>query len=255
MIINACYVTNTGKVRRNNEDSLLLNETVVTGNMSGVQAAGCEGDRQAYMVADGMGGHAKGEVASSTVLTVFRERYGDIDTPERVREIVRLAKERLNRLAAGDANSFGLGTTVAGLFFSRAMAFLLNCGDSRVYEAGDRLRKITKDHSLVQELVDEGTISEEEMRTHPAKNIITSALVGDSVTSLPLFSLEEIEIRKGQRFLLCSDGLWESLGNSYMEECLRDREIREGSECLFRQSLAAGAADNVSFILLEVTEA
>ncbi len=255
MLINACYVSNAGKVRRNNEDSLLLNGTlIVMGSMRGVESLKSRGDRLVYMVADGMGGHANGEAASSTVLTVFREGYGYVDKVEHIANLIRLAKEKLNRLAEEEQGSFGLGTTVAGIFFSCGKAFLLNCGDSRVYEADDSPRKITKDHSLVQELVDSGTITEEEMRTHPQKNIITSALIGDLRTDIPRYSLEEIRIKKGQKFLLCSDGLWESLSKHSMTECLGNKGIRESSECLFRKTLDAGATDNVSIILLEVAE-
>jgi PPM family protein phosphatase len=254
MLIDACYVTNTGKVRKNNEDSLLLNGTLVRGSMSGTGSERSEGDRQVYMVADGMGGHAKGEVASGTVLNVFKERYADLDSAEHITEVLQAAKERLNNLVEKDQSTFGMGTTVAGMFFTKAKAFVLNCGDSRVYESADHLRKITKDHSLVQELVDSGTITEEETRTHPQKNIITSALMGDLRRGLPLYSLEETRIMKGQKFLLCSDGLWESLGDRHMAECLGKKGIKEGLECLFRDTLAAGASDNVSIILLQVAE-
>lgn len=253
MLIEACYVTNTGKVRRNNEDCLLLNETVVGGNMRRVECAKSEGDRLFYMVADGMGGHARGEVASSTVLTVFKERYAKLDNAEHITEALLSAKERLNNMAEKDHDAFGMGTTVTGMFFSGAKAFILNCGDSRVYGCGDRLRKLTKDHSLVQELVDSGTITEEEMRTHPRKNIITAALIGDSSSGLPAYSLEETRIMEGQKFLLCSDGLWESLSDRHIAECIGGKEIEEGAKCLFQQTLAAGASDNVSIILLQVT--
>jgi serine/threonine protein phosphatase PrpC len=255
MLINACYVSSAGKVRRNNEDSVLLNDTlIVMGSMSGVESLISRGDRLAYMVADGMGGHARGEAASSMVLTVFKEGYKDVDKEDHIRDLIRTAKEALNGLAEKEPGSFGLGTTVAGIVFSGGKAFLLNCGDSRVYEADGSLKKITKDHSLVQELAASGTITEEEMRTHPQKNIITSALMGDLRTGLPLYSLAELEIRKGRRFLLCSDGLWESLSYREMAECLKGKEIKEGAECLFRRTMDAGAADNVSIILLEVAE-
>jgi serine/threonine protein phosphatase PrpC len=255
MLIDACYVSSAGKVRRNNEDGILLNDTlVVMGGMRAVGSLSSRGDRLAYLVADGMGGHARGEAASSTVLTAFKEGYKDVDKEDHIRDLIRKAKEALNLLADKEQGSVGLGTTVAGIFFSGGKAFLLNCGDSRVYQSDGSLKKITKDHSLVQELADSGTITEEEMRIHPQKNIITSALMGDLRTGLPLYSLEEIEIRKGRRFLLCSDGLWESLSYREMAECLNGKGIKEGAECLFQRTLDAGAADNVSIILLEVAE-
>lgn len=254
MLINASYVTTTGKVRKNNEDSILLNETLTRRNMSRVASVKSEGDRLVFMVADGMGGHTKGELASNAVLTVFKERYKELDTAANIHNAIRLAKETLNRLAEKDPGSLGLGTTIAGMVFSDTSAFLINCGDSRVYEAKGPLRKITKDHSLVQELVDDGTITEQDMRTHPQKNIVTSAVIGDLTSSPPRYSLEELSVKKGQRFLLCSDGLWESVSQPDMAECLGLGDIKAGVECLLRHALDAGASDNVSIILLEVAE-
>ena len=211
-----------------------------------------EGDSLVFMVADGMGGHAKGELASRTVLGVFKERRNDPVTAEGIRDSLRLAKERLNNLAENDRRSFGLGTTISGILFSGSEAFLLNCGDSRVYKADEEFRKVTKDHSVVQELVDSGMITEEQMRTHPQKNIVTSALMGDLTAGLPRYSLRQMAVNTGRRFLICSDGLWESLRDSEMAECLAGKGIREGVECLYSGALEAGAADNVSIILLEV---
>lgn len=254
MLINASYVTTTGKVRKNNEDSILLNDALTRKNMSTVSSLRSEGDRLVFMVADGMGGHTRGELASSEVLTVFKERYKELNTAADIHNVIRLAKETLNRLAERDPGTLGLGTTITGMVFSGKSAFLINCGDSRVYEVEEQPRRITKDHSLVQELVDDGTITEQDMRTHPQKNIITSAIIGDLTGGPPRYSLEELSVRKGQRFLLCSDGLWESLSEPAMAECLGVKDIKAGAECLLRYAFDAGASDNVSIILLEVAE-
>lgn len=248
-------MTNTGKVRKNNEDCILVNGMLVGGDMDEVGCERSEGDRLAYMVADGMGGHAKGELASRTALTAFKDGREIPDTAAGIRDLMRMAKEELDRQVEKDRSAFGMGTTVAGIFFRSGKGFLLNCGDSRVYECDDSLRKMTRDHSLVQELAEAGVISEGEMRLHPQKNIVTSALMGGSSSGLPVYSMSETGVTEGQKFLLCTDGLWESLSDHDMAECLRNRPIREGADRLFGKAIEAGAADNVSFILLEVEKA
>jgi serine/threonine protein phosphatase PrpC len=252
MVVNACYISNTGIVRRNNEDSILVNTVLISeADMEKAECTKIEGEKLLYIVADGMGGHQKGEVASRTVLDTFREKYGQIDK-ERIGDMIRLAKQSLNRLAEADPNSFGLGTTVAGVLFAGGNAFVFNCGDSRVYRMKDtELKRITRDDSFVQELVDAGVITEEEMRTHPQKNIITSAITGDLRSEIPSFSVREIKVVKGDRFLLCTDGIWESMGHDELEGCFLGNDLKRTVECLKRRTTENGARDNFSSIVLE----
>ncbi len=255
MLTRVCYVSHTGKVRENNEDSLLVNETLISGaDMDTPHCLRWEGERLLCLVADGMGGHRKGEVASRAVLDVFRMRYGEAEDKERIGAVIRLARERLNLVAEADRSSLGLGTTISGLLVMKGTGIVFNCGDSRVYrQRGDSLERITKDHSLVQELADAGMITEEEMRTHPQKNIITSSIMGDLGHSLPVFSVRDAEIRSGDRFFLCTDGVWESMSHAEMEGCLREGG-EAGIRCIYSKVFAAGARDNLSMIVVEITE-
>jgi len=250
--ITACYISNTGKVRKINEDSMLLNDLLVCrANMDVVACAKHSGDKQIYAVADGMGGHQKGETASKTVLDVLQKQYMSAADAGDVSDIIVSAKKELNRVAAEDRSTFGLGTTVTGLFLTDGRAFVFNCGDSRVYRVeGGALRRLTRDHSLVQDLVDSGVITEDEMRSHPQKNIVTSAITGDLREALPEIDVEEIEGLNGSTFLLCSDGLWESMRKENMEACLP--LSGDPAQCLFDRAMESGGRDNISVILLKV---
>jgi serine/threonine protein phosphatase PrpC len=252
---NICYLSHTGKVRGNNEDSLLVNEILISeGCMEGPECQRWEGERLMCLVADGLGGHRKGEVASRTVLDVFRSRYEEADSKEQVARIVPLAREGLNRIVEADRGSFGLGTTISGIVIVKGKGTVFNCGDSRVYcQRGNSLERITKDHSLVQELADAGMITEEEMRTHPQKNIITSSLMGDLGHHPPVFSVRDVEIRSGDRFFLCTDGVWESMSHAEMERCLQ-ADGKAVVRCIFHKIFSAGARDNLTMIVVDIIE-
>ena len=254
MIVSACYITNTGKVRSANEDSLLVNDLLVTeADRDRAECRGSGERRQIYIVADGMGGHAKGEVASKTVLEAFRERYGEMESAGQIREVIGLAKERLNAIARADRNAFGLGTTVTGVALREGRAVVFNCGDSRGYRfSEDSFERITRDHSLVQELFEEGLVTEEEMRIHPQKHLITSAVTGDLRDLLPVLEVKELDLVGGQRFVLCTDGVWESMSKAEMRGCLSIALLEAAVQALFKTTMERGARDNLSVIALDI---
>jgi serine/threonine protein phosphatase PrpC len=254
MVLTVCYFSNIGKVRKNNEDSLLMNDFLLSeSSMRFVECVVPEGDKFIVAVADGMGGHMKGEVASRKVLEVFRDKYRAVDDAEGIRDIFKSAKEELNRIAEADRNSFGLGTTVSGMLFIEGKALIFHCGDSRVYRVtGGRIEKMTVDHSVVQDLVNSGFITEEEMRTHPRKNIITSSIMGDLRTGLPELSIQEIALGDGGRFFLCTDGVWESMSGAEMEACFVPKDMSAEADCLRGKALGPGH-DNLTMILADVS--
>ncbi len=254
MRVEASYISNIGKIRKKNEDSLLMNDVLVCeANMDSAADMKSSAEKQIYVVADGMGGHERGEVASRAVLEVFRQRYTDINNEGDISDIIFFAKDTLDSLAGNDTVRHGMGTTVSGIFLARNESYVFNCGDSRVYLLKEgSLKKLTRDHSLIQELVDIGTISEAEMRFHPQKNIVTSAVVADLSGSLPDVDVKVVEISGDSTFLICTDGLWESMGHEEMEECFKDRE--KTVQCLLESAIADGGRDNVSAIVLRVTE-
>jgi serine/threonine protein phosphatase PrpC len=255
MRIEASYISNIGKTREKNEDSLLVNDLLISGaNMDHAADLRSSGEKQIYIVADGMGGHQRGELASKTVLEVFRKRYQGINNAADIGEVILSAKQALNRLAEADRLTYGMGTTVSGIFLTDRESFVFNCGDSRVYHLKDgQLGRLTKDHSVVQELVDLGTITEDEMRSHSQKNIVTSAVVADLRDDLPELDVKAVKISGAGTFLVCSDGLWESLRRQEMEECFTD--LGKTAQCLFERAIAGEGRDNISAIVLRVTGA
>ena len=252
MRVEGRYISNTGKVREKNEDSLLVNDLLVSGvSMDEAACVQSSEARQIYVVADGMGGHKRGEVASKTVLQVIKKRYQDIRKAGDISRIMLSSKEALNTIARDDGNNYGMGTTVSGILLADKEAFLFNCGDSRVYRLqGGSLEKLTRDHSVVQELFEFGTITEDEMRFHPKKNILTSAVIADLRDSPPDFDVRTLSISADSTFLICTDGLWESVKRQEMEGCFIDQEIT--LQCLFERAVSAGGRDNISAIVLRV---
>lgn len=253
MQVEAGYLSNIGKTRKKNEDSLLVNDLLISeANMDRAAYLKSSGDKQIYIVADGMGGHQHGELASKTVLEEFKKRYPGIENAADISEVIVSAKETLNGLAGKDRLKYGMGTTVSGIFLTDRGSFVFNCGDSRVYLLKDGfLERLTKDHSVVQELADFGTITEDEMRFHSQKNIVTSAVIADLLGGLPEVEVNAVKISDGSTFLICTDGLWESMRREEMEECFTDRG--KTVQCLYERAIAGEGRDNISAIILRVT--
>jgi protein phosphatase len=208
------------------------------------------------VVADGVGGHAAGEVASSVavgVLAMLDEDSPGGDLLERLSAAVRTANNHLRDMVAGDSDLSGMGTTVTALLRAGSRFGLVHVGDSRGYLLRDgQLQQITRDHTFVQTLVDEGRITAEEADHHPQRNLITNALDGREDVEL---DLSVRETRAGDRYLLCSDGL----SGVVSEETLRDTLAAEAStdiavEKLVELALKGGGPDNITAIVADVVE-
>ncbi len=202
-----------------------------------------------WLVADGMGGHEYGEVASAFARdTLVAEVRGGI---ELVRAIQR-ADEEIIRHSARRAETLPMGTTVAALRMSESRQFEIAwVGDSRVYLWDGDLRQISQDHSYVQELVDSGAITLEQARTHPHRNVVTQALGVTDPASLRVESRTG-ELRPGMQLLLCSDGLTEEVKDAAIADILRRTDLSP-QECVDHLILAAlegGGSDNITVILV-----
>lgn len=256
MIINTVYLTNFGKSRVKNEDSILIQDQVIyETDMEEAESKVFESSRILLSVADGMGGHMKGEIASRSVLLFLGEHMADVTSSKAVRKTILRSKELLNSIAS-ETRAFGLGTTLSGFLFKGKKSILFNCGDSRIYKVkGENLERLTKDHSVVQVLYNHGLIDEDGMRTHPSKNLLTSAIIGDSSPQTPVVTVEEIEIREGDKFLLCTDGLWESMTSQELRDIFFNYEtLTEKAFALKELALERGGRDNLSLIIVEVLE-
>lgn len=229
--------SDTGLIRAINEDS------------------GYAGPRL-LVVADGVGGHAAGEVASSVAvasLSVLDEDSPGGDLLGRLSTAVGTANKLLSDMVVGDPDLSGMGTTLTALLRAGGRFGLVHVGDSRCYLLRDEdLQQITKDHTFVQTLVDEGRITAEEADHHPQRNLITNSLDGREGIEL---DLSVRETRVGDRYLLCSDGL----SGVVSEETLRETLLREADtdvavEHLVELALKGGGPDNITAIVADVVE-
>lgn len=230
-------LTDTGFRRQHNEDSLVTRPPV-------------------FAVADGMGGHSHGDLASRAVAEELGSLAGvEAVEPIDVVDALRRATATIERLGEGDG---GAGTTVTGCAFALhedAPHFaVFNVGDSRTYAMlGERLTRITVDHSVVQELIDAGLLTEEEAETHPEANVVTRG-VGAGIDPVPDYFL--LPVMPGLRLLVCSDGLTKEVGDLDIERILGEHEEpATAAEALVSAALDHGGRDNVTVIVVDVTRA
>ncbi len=227
--------TDVGKVRKVNEDSVLDN------NPAGVWA-----------VADGMGGHAAGNVASSSIVDSLSELKPSDDASAFVNEIEQRlldANSDLLRRATEREDRQTMGSTVVVLMVFGKKAFCLWVGDSRLYRLRDgALSQITIDHSKVQELVDEGLITEDEAEKHPDANVITRAI---GASQRLFVDIDMHNVQQGDRYLLCSDGLFKEVMQHEINELLDQGTPEEACNRLVELTLERGSRDNVTVVVVE----
>ena len=216
------------------------------------------GDR-VWVVADGMGGHAAGDVASRLAVESLRELDAADDLkPAQVSAAVGRANAAIVEYGVEHPQAWGMGTTVTGLVEVSVGGVrhwaVFNVGDSRVYRyAGGSLQRATVDHSEVEELVAEGLIDAEQARTHPARHIITRSVGMRPAPSVDLWVLPQTP---GERFLLCSDGLNSELDDDRIAALLADHtEPQAAAEALVAGVLTGEARDNVTALVVDVVGA
>ncbi len=232
--------TDIGRKRSMNQDSLLYSEMPL-GNLPNL-----------FLVADGMGGHSAGDYASlCTVRTIENEVMLSEDSePVRIlKQAIEAANEEVYKKAGSEPAYNGMGTTVVAGTVIDNILYVANVGDSRLYLVNDDIMQITRDHSLVEEMVSSGEISREEARNHPDKNIITRAIgVIDSV-DIDFF---EVDLRKGDLILLCSDGLTNMLNDEEILKIINETgDIEESVEKLIKVANHNGGKDNITVILAD----
>jgi len=230
--------TDVGMVRQQNEDSYLAEENL-------------------YVVADGMGGHNAGEVASALAVTTLKAgaRSG-IDTVERFRELVQQANTAIYTASLDDSTQSGMGTTLTALSIvagEEPRVLVANVGDARTYMwRNGALTRLSVDHSYVQELVNEGIITPEEARVHPRRNIVTRALGIDRSVVVDVFSHL---VRTGDRIVLCSDGLVDEVSDADIAVVLgQHSDPQDTAEALVMVANTAGGRDNTTVIVVDVLD-
>lgn len=205
-----------------------------------------------FIVADGMGGHNAGDYASrNTVETIIKEVENTQEKyPNRILdEAIRKANSHIIELAQNCEELSGMGTTVVAATINDSELVVANVGDSRLYVLDGELKQITIDHSLVEEMVRMGGLDRAEARNHPKKNIITRAIGALDTVKVDFF---EVELKKGDMVLLCSDGLTNMLEDKEIEAILKEAgSIREKADKLISAANENGGKDNIAVVLIE----
>lgn len=213
-------------------------------------------DRGFFILADGMGGHNAGEVASQTVIKFIADNLRDLpeiksteEISSRLREAIEGANEHVYRMSVENSEQRGMGTTVVAVVLWDGVAYVANVGDSRAYAVHKKdISQITTDHSIVEELVIRGTITKEEAKHHPQKNIITRAVGTDSYVKVDLF---EHKCVKDSSMILCSDGLCSMVDDEDICEIVRQEKKSENIVCkLIDAAKNSGGLDNITVICI-----
>jgi PPM family protein phosphatase len=227
--------TDTGRQRRDNEDSALARAPV-------------------FVVADGMGGAQAGEVASRIAIEAFERGLPDSGTPEqRLATRVREANHQIYERSRADRGRAGMGTTLTAAYLDQSHVAVAHVGDSRAYLYRDgTLQRLTQDHSLVDELVRRGKLTEEQAAEHPQRSIITRALGPEPEVEVDTWSYPA---RAGDVVLLCSDGLTSMVSEERIAEILAaHHDLGAAADELIREANEAGGRDNITVVLFRVEE-
>ena len=233
--------TDVGQKRKMNQDYVFASADPV-GNLPNL-----------FVVADGMGGHNAGDYASSDAVCIVVEEIredADFNPVKVIRHAIESANTEIITQAQKDEKLRGMGTTMVAATIVGHYAYVANVGDSRLYVAGEQIQQITKDHSLVQEMVRMGELNAEEARNHPDKNIITRALGAERTVDVDFFDLK---LEPGNVVLMCSDGLSNMVEDDRIGEIISDtdRDLQERGQALISEANRNGGKDNIAIVLIE----
>ena len=254
MILDAAVVSDTGRVRQNNEDNFYLRgmiRQVLTQGHTEERHKG-SASQALFAGADGMGGEENGELAS--LVTVQALKPCGLDE---VRDTALDCIGQANRMICEEIADRGgrrMGSTLAALYIDRGNAVCCNVGDSRVYLMRDgELKQLSEDHTKVQQMVRMGALTPEQARTHKSRHILMQniGIFEDEMVIEPYFS-REIKLKKGDVFLLCSDGLTDMLDDGEIEALLTEGDCEGQAKALVEQALKNGGRDNVTVMVVQV---
>jgi serine/threonine protein phosphatase PrpC len=228
--------SDVGLVRTGNEDSFFAEEPL-------------------FVIADGMGGHVAGDIASSTAIDAIEENrnQANAEDPQTLAGLVHEANAAIWARATGDSSLQGMGTTCTLVYIDGPRAHVAHVGDSRAYRLRDgHLEQLTEDHTLVARMVKEGKIPAEEAERHPQRNIVTRVLGAASEVSVDLLA---IDLNDGDRLLVCSDGLNSMVDRGDIEAVLeRERDPQVAADALVELANEAGGEDNTTVLVIDVHE-
>ena len=233
-------ITDVGMVRQVNQDYVFT-----TGKPLGIL-------QNLFVVADGMGGHQAGDYASKCTVEVMIKEIAKSEGEDIERVLVKAIKaanREIIKEASGDEHLKGMGTTVVAATVKEQMLYFANVGDSRLYLINQGIQQLSKDHSLVEEMVRLGGIKPEEAKHHPDKNIITRAMgVKEEVEA----DIYENRLKKGDMILMCTDGLSNMVEDEDMFDIVKGaRDIVEAVQMLIEKANSNGGRDNIGVVLAE----
>ena len=230
-VLSYAWRTDVGRLRKNNQDAVIL------GN-------GLTG------VADGMGGHKGGEIASAGLREgLLRETKGKKPDRETLKEAVRHANRELWEQQEKDAELTGMGTTLTVIWPAEKEMIVGQVGDSRAYLLRDgELKQVTEDHSMVADMVRKGVLTEEQAACHPMRNYITRAVRTEGNVDMDISVHER---KQGDRWLICSDGLYGMITRNDLLRLMSAGTIEEAADGLLQAALEGGGKDNISLVLLQ----
>ena len=244
--MHGCGQTDKGIVRKDNQDYFHISQLE-------------DGKLVLCVVCDGMGGARAGNVASRMAAETFVEEltnsrsmfFQKDQAPKALSDAVEKANQVVYEGARTHGEYKGMGTTLVGGAIRRNKAYIINVGDSRAYHISKgKIQRITRDHSLVEDMIIRGDITPEEARAHPNRNLITRAVGIEAKVKWDLYTMD---IKAGDRLLFCSDGLTDIVEEeAFLAELMRYRDIEKGCEMLIHLALAKGGPDNITVVLVKV---
>ncbi|MDO4517683.1 MAG: Stp1/IreP family PP2C-type Ser/Thr phosphatase [Bacillota bacterium] len=241
------FKCNRGVVRKNNEDACFLMP-----------------NKDVYIVADGVGGNNSGEIASTTAVETIagfikEHDIKEMKTPDDIfglfTEAIDLANKKIYSLGKEEPNYSGMATTIVMAYISDGSAYIANIGDSRAYLFRNNiLKRVTKDHTYVNELIDKGLITEHEAETHSQKNVITKALGAEPAIDPDFY---KVGLNRGDIMVLCSDGLYGEVGEARISDMLKwalihETKMNDLCSNFVDEAILAGGRDNITVISIKI---
>ena len=233
-------ITDVGRVRDSNQDfCMYITEPI--GDLPNL-----------FLVADGMGGHKSGDLASRFTVETFRElvqSYDSLDTVTLLTKAVKEVNKLLIRKSLESSDYEGMGTTLVAATIEGNTLKVANVGDSRLYTINEDICQITRDHSLVEEMVQRGQLEKDEARTHANKNIITRAIGVDNDVTPEIFS---VDLEEGSKILMCTDGLTNMVDDGRIKRLVKKGgTVEDITERLMQAAIEGGGKDNITVMVID----
>ena len=238
-------------MRTNNEDMILIGSELLRNDVYKTSFTTKADNRLLLAIADGMGGHLAGDIASRMTADLLAEALKGLEPrTDTLQESIGRINEQVFERQKNDVSLRGMGTTLTVLWEADEVIYCAHVGDSRAYLLrGGELRQVTLDHSMVAELMREGLITAEEAAVHPYRHIITRAVGTDPTVEADIITETKTP---GDRWLICSDGLTGAVSDIVLKEHMEKYELQEAADRLLALALEQGGQDNITLVLTEV---